>query len=80
MVDASELRQELAEVDRHIAEGQAQIVHQLRIVRELEACGRDTAHAKKLLLAMEETLAAMKVRRQQIGRELACAPDEQCLE
>jgi hypothetical protein len=50
MTDISELRLELAQADRHIAEAQARIARQAEDMRALGADGHDTTDAAKLLL------------------------------
>jgi hypothetical protein len=76
MADISELQQELAQADRHIAQGNGRIARQLESVRELDRHGHDRARARSLLQAMEDTVAAMDAHRQQIVRELTRASDE----
>ena len=78
MPDISELRQELAKADRHIAEGNGRIARQAEVVCELDRQGHDTRAAQSLLRAMKDAVAAMDTHRQQIVRELSRAPDELC--
>ena len=73
----SKLRQDLAAADRHIAEGQARIAQQAKLVGELDADGHDTTSAQNLLRIMQRNLDVMNAHRQTIMRELAGAPDEQ---
>jgi hypothetical protein len=73
----SKLRQDLAAADRHIAEGQARIAQQADVLCALNEDGQDTTDAQNLLRVMQESLDAMNAHRQQIVRELACAPGEQ---
>jgi hypothetical protein len=76
MTAFSKLRQDLAAADRHIAEGQARIAQQADVVCALDADSHDTTDAQNLLRVMQESLDAMNAQRQQIVRELTCAPDE----
>jgi hypothetical protein len=76
MTAFSKLRQDLAAADRHIAEGQARIAQQADVVCALDADGDETTDAQNLLRVMQESLDAMNAQRQQIVRELICAPDE----
>jgi hypothetical protein len=77
MTAFSKLRQDLAAADRHIAEGQARIAQQADVLCALDEAGQDTTDAQNLLRVMQESLDAMNAQRQQIVRELTCAPDEQ---
>jgi hypothetical protein len=76
MADISELQQELAQADRHIAEGNGRIARQVEVMRELDRHGHDTTRGWSLLEEMEDAVAAMDTHRQQIVRELARASDE----
>jgi DNA-binding protein YbaB len=78
MTDISELQQELAQADRHIAEGNGRIARQAEVVRELNRHGHDTTQAQSLLQAMKDAVTAMDTHRQQIVRELTRASDELC--
>ena len=78
MPDISELQQELAQADRHIAEGNGRIARQVEVLRELDRHGHDTTHAQSLLQVMKDAVAAMDTHRQQIVRELSRASDELC--
>lgn len=78
MADSSELRQELAQADRHIAEEQERIARQAEVVRQLDRNGRETAEAEDLLRVLNEVLAAMETHREHIVREWSCAPEEYC--
>ena len=72
----SKLRRDLATADRHIAEGEARITQQAKVVRELDADGHNTNLAKALLRLMKRNVDVMNVHRQFIVRELSCASDE----
>jgi hypothetical protein len=76
MAAISELQQELAQADRHIAEGNGRIARQVEVLCELDRHGHDTTHAWSLLEAMEDSVAAMDAHRQQIVRELTRASHE----
>jgi hypothetical protein len=69
----SGLEHELVQFERHLAEGQARIVRQAELVRELYADGHDTTFATKRLLVLAANLDEMESRRQQIVRELLSA-------
>jgi hypothetical protein len=67
----SELHQELARSERHLAEGHARIARQAKFVRELYAEGHDTNFAAKRLLVLAANLNGMERQREQIVRELS---------
>jgi hypothetical protein len=69
----SELQQELAQSERHFAEGQARIARQAEFVRELYAYGHDTTFAAKRLLVLAANLNGMARHREEIERELSAA-------
>jgi hypothetical protein len=69
----SELQQELARSERHLAEGQARIARQGELVRELYAEGHDTTFAAKRLFVLAANLNGVERRREQIVRELSAA-------
>ena len=71
----STLQQDLATADRHIAEGQARIAQQAKLVGELDADGHDTTSAQNLLRIMQRNLDVMNAHRQTIMREFAGARD-----
>jgi hypothetical protein len=70
---SSELQQELAQSERHLAEGQVRIDRQAEFVRELYADGHDTTFAAKRLLVLAANLNGVERRREQIVRELSAA-------
>jgi hypothetical protein len=43
----------------------------------LDEAGQDTTDAQNLLRVMQDSLDGMNAQRQQIVRELTCAPNEQ---
>jgi hypothetical protein len=65
------LQEELAQADRHIAEGEARLARQADLIARMVADGRDTALPEELLDTMERTLAAMRAHRELILREIA---------
>jgi hypothetical protein len=67
----SELQQELAQSERHLAEGQVRIARQAEFVRELYAYGHDTTFAAKRLLVLAANLNGMERHREEIERELS---------
>jgi hypothetical protein len=77
MAGISELQQELADAERHLAEGHERIARQAEVVRQLDRHGHDTTDAENPLREMETALAAMGAHREQIVRELSRASDEQ---
>ena len=76
MAGSSKLRQDLATADRHIAEAQAGIAQQAKIVHELDADGHDTTLAQDLLGVMQRNLDVMNAHRQEIVRELSRGPGQ----
>jgi chromosome segregation ATPase len=73
MADTTELRQELAEANRHIVESRAQIARQRQLIGQLSADGHDVTDAEKLLRTLEESLEAMQRHREHIRRQLSRA-------
>jgi hypothetical protein len=67
----SELLHELAQAERHLAEGQARIARQAEFVRELDASGHDTDFSAKRLMVMAANLNEMQEHRQQVLRALS---------
>jgi hypothetical protein len=65
------LQEELAQADRHIAEGEARLARQADLVARLMADGHDTALAEMVLETMESTLASFRNHREPILREIA---------
>jgi hypothetical protein len=74
MADRSERHQDLTTANRHIAEAEARIVHQAKLVSELGAHGCDTTGAQHLLRLLQRNLDIMNVHRQRIMGELARGP------
>ena len=56
----SELLHELAQAERHLAEGQARIARQAEFVRELGASGHDMDFSAKRLMVMAANLNEMR--------------------
>ena len=73
MGGSSELQHELAQSERHLAEGQERIAPQAELVRELYADGHDTTFAAKRLLVLAANLNEMERQRHEIVRELLAA-------
>jgi hypothetical protein len=69
----SELLHELAQAERHLAEGQARIARQAEFVRELDASGHDTDFSAKRLMVIAANLNEMQEHRQQVLRALSAA-------
>ncbi len=64
-------QEELVQADRHIAEGEARLGNQAKLIANLAADGHDTALAEELLTTMEMTLTTMRGHRNLILREIA---------
>jgi hypothetical protein len=73
----SKLHQDLATANRHIAESQARIDQQAKLVSKLAADGYNTTTAQSVLRLLQRNLDVLKAHRQQIVRELSCGPDAQ---
>jgi hypothetical protein len=69
----SKLHQDLATANRHIAEGQAQIAQQAKLVCALDADGYDTRSAQNLLMLMRRNLDVINTHREYILGELSRA-------
>lgn len=67
------LEQHLMETEQHITRGEQLIAQQRDIIRRLQRDGRDTAKARELLAALEETQRAHVDARERIQQELWCA-------
>jgi hypothetical protein len=78
MAEISELRQELAQADRHLREGRERIARQAEVARQLDRDGHDTTDAEDLLRVLNEALAAMETHREHVLRESSCTPEEDC--
>jgi hypothetical protein len=73
----SKLHQDLATANRNIAEVQARIARQAKLVSELAAHGHNTTNAQNLLRLLQRSLGVTNADRQQIVRELSRGRDEQ---
>ena len=62
----ADLKRELAQAERHIAEGKKHIGRQMVIIAELERDGHDTATAKELLDTLEQTQQLHESHRQHV--------------
>jgi len=63
-------REHLAKAERDIAEGESRVTRQMLLIERMRQDGHDTAEAEKLLLTLEDTLAAWQAHREEILREL----------
>jgi phage-related minor tail protein len=63
-------REDLAQADRHIAEGERRSAEQQRLIEQIAEAGQSTAEAKRLLWNFEETLDQFRVHRQLILDEM----------
>jgi hypothetical protein len=59
-------REQLALADRHIAEGEARLARQRRLVEQMAEQGQDTAEAKRMLRDFEAVLEQFHVHRRLI--------------
>jgi hypothetical protein len=64
------LKIELAQADRHIAEGQEHIAKQIRMIDSLDHDGRDSTLAREFLAVLHTTLQMHEDHREHIIREL----------
>ena len=71
MPQASKEREDLAQADQHIAEGEARLAEQRRLIGQMTENGQDSAEAEKLARNFEETLEQFYVHRQLILNEIA---------
>ena len=72
-MDRQMLERHLALAKAHVSEGQRHIRHQIRLVRELERDGHDTAVARQLLTTLRATQALHIADRDRLVKELAQA-------
>ena len=70
MPQASKEREDLAQADQHIAEGEARLAEQRRLIGQMTENGQDSAEAEKLARNFEETLEQFYVHRQLILNEI----------
>ena len=75
MARFSELLEELARSERHLAEGQARLARQAELVCALDANDHYTTFSAKRLVVMMANLNDMERRREQIVRELAVSQE-----
>jgi hypothetical protein len=64
------LNRELAQVTRHVADGQAHIAKQVRIIDGLHRDGRDSTSAREFLHLLHDTQHLHEDHREHILREL----------
>ncbi len=69
-MDRSGLEKRLAETEEQIANGERQIAQQRKLVAELDADGRDAAHAKYLLAGLELLQSARRDSRDWLLKQL----------
>ena len=69
-MDRTRAMEHLAEAERHIAEGEDRIRHQLRIIEDLERDGHDSALARQLLDTLKRTHTLHIKQREFIIEEL----------
>jgi hypothetical protein len=65
-----DLKRELAQAERHVAEGKEHIDRQMVIIAELERDGHDTATAKEFLATLKQTQQLHESHRQHVLSEL----------
>jgi transposase len=56
-------------VDRHLAQGQARVDDQIRLVARLAASGHDTTLAEALLEQMQQTLTLVRLHRRSLAEQ-----------
>jgi len=71
MPSARKEREDLAQADQHIAEGEKRLAEQQRLIEQMAENGQETAEAEKLARNFEETLEQFYVHRQLILDEIA---------
>jgi len=64
-------KEHLAQANRHIAEAEQRIAEQEERLSTMEAAGRDTAEAARLLKNFRDTLNEMRVHRRMIVEALS---------
>jgi len=64
------LKRELAQAERHLAEGKGHIDRQVMIIAELERDGHDTTTAKEFLATLEQAQQPHESHRQHVLSEL----------
>jgi hypothetical protein len=72
-MDKLALHDELAEADRQVAEGEARVTEQARLIASLAAGGHDTSRAEELLVTLEATLTTVCEHRELVQRAIAGA-------
>lgn len=77
MLDLATEKTELAKANRDITEGEDRIRHQAELVQRLRAAGQDMAVAERLLVTLQQTLAAWKDHRDLILMAIARLEQEQ---
>jgi hypothetical protein len=69
-MDRSALQRRLAVTEEQIANGERQIAQQRKLVAELDADGREAAHAKYLLAGLELLQSARRDSREWLLKQL----------
>jgi hypothetical protein len=69
-MDRDRVLRHLAEVERHILQGETHLAKQLALIAELERHGHDTMGAQAVLTTMRETQAFHRQDRERILRKL----------
>ena len=64
--------EDLASIEKHVAQGERNVRRQQHIVNGLREAGYATGEALNLLTALETTLYELQQRRSQIRRALLC--------
>ncbi|MCB8820905.1 hypothetical protein [Microvirga rosea] len=71
MPDSAIEREHLSRAERDITEGETRITRQMLLIERMRLDGHDVSEAERLLLTLQETLAAWQAHREQILLELA---------
>jgi len=69
-MDRSDLQQRLGQTEAQIQNGEQQIAEQRKLVAELDAEGREAAHAKYLLAGLELLQSARRDSREWLLKQL----------
>jgi uncharacterized coiled-coil protein SlyX len=68
-MDRSDLERRLAEAEERAALIERQIAEQRKVIAELDANGRDAAHARYLLAGLELLLSARRSHRDSLPKQ-----------
>lgn len=69
-MERKEIERHLISVERQVLEGQEYVAKQRALIAELEEVGRDTSHARRMLMAMLELLRLSEADRERLHNEL----------